>query len=70
MLQDDYLQTPPPKTTGRERYGAAYVEALMQQAAALVVSLPDTLATATRFTAECIGAAVRDFCPCGQIGSS
>ena len=63
MLQDDYLQTPPPKTTGRERYGAAYVEALMQQAAALAVSLPDTLATATRFTAECIGAAVRDFCP-------
>ncbi|MFR9160309.1 MAG: anhydro-N-acetylmuramic acid kinase [Ruthenibacterium lactatiformans] len=28
MMQDPYLSAPPPKTTGREVYGAAYVDAL------------------------------------------
>ena len=28
MMQDPYLSTPPPKTTGREVYGAADVDAL------------------------------------------
>lgn len=63
MLRDDYLARRPPKTTGRERYGAAYVQALLGEAARLGVSLTDTLATATRFTAECIRRGVEDFCP-------
>lgn len=63
MLRDDYLQRRPPKTTGRERYGAAYVDRLCAEAAGRGVSLADTLATATRFTAECVRRAVEDWCP-------
>ncbi len=63
MMQDPYLSTPPPKTTGREVYGAAYVDALCAHARTLGVSLRDTLSTATRFTAECIREGVERFCP-------
>lgn len=63
MLRDPYLQTPPPKTTGREVYGAAYVDALCAEASALGCALTDALATATRFTAECIRVGVERFCP-------
>ena len=62
MLQDPYLTQRPPKTTGRERYGAVYVSGLLDQAKQLNVSLTDALATATRFTAECIRVAVGQFC--------
>ena len=63
MMQDPYLSAPPPKTTGREVYGAAYVDALCAHARTLGVSLRDTLSTATRFTAECIREGVERFCP-------
>jgi len=63
MLKDPYLRTPPPKTTGREVYGAAYVDALCAEASALGCTLSDALATATRFTAECIRVGVERFCP-------
>ena len=63
MMQDPYLSAPPPKTTGREVYGAAYVDALCAHARTLSVSLRDTLSTATRFTAECIREGVERFCP-------
>ena len=63
LMQDPYLQRKPPKTTGREAYGAPYLAALLDYAAAHGVSLLDTLATVTRFTAECISAGVRDYCP-------
>lgn len=62
MLKDPYLQEIPPKTTGRERYGEKYVEELLREAAEMGVTMQDTLATATRFTAECIGYAVNHFC--------
>ena len=63
MMQDEYLKRTPPKTTGREMYGDAYVEQLLKKANELDVPLGDVLATATRFTAECISAGVRDYCP-------
>ena len=47
----------------REMYGDAYVEQLLKKANELDVPLGDVLATATRFTAECISAGVRDYCP-------
>lgn len=63
MLKDPYLSKKPPKTTGREAYGRPYVDALMEEARKLDLSGPDILATAARFTVECIRIAVDRFCP-------
>ncbi len=62
MLDDDYLYAEPPKTTGRERYGDAYVNLLAARAAELKLSLYDSIATATRFTAECVRLGMERFC--------
>lgn len=63
LLDDPYLRLPPPKTTGREMYGADYVARLCARGETLGVSLLDCLATATRFTAECVRVAVERYCP-------
>ncbi|MGC5775517.1 anhydro-N-acetylmuramic acid kinase [Paenibacillus pabuli] len=60
-LDDDYFKRLPPKSTGREVYGAAYAARLMEMAAARSLSLEDTVATATCLTAETIVRAVKDF---------
>lgn len=49
LSEDAYLQQPPPKSTGRERYGAAYADALARRANGL--SAHDLLATATALSA-------------------
>ena len=41
MMQDEYLKRTPPKTTGREMYGDAYVEQLLKKANELDVPLRD-----------------------------
>ena len=51
----------PPKTTGRERYGAEYEARLWAEAERLGVTMADRVATATRFTAECIAEGIRRF---------
>jgi len=61
MLNDDYLTQQPPKTTGRERYGALYVDRLCNEAERLHLSGADQVATATRFTAECIAKGIHLF---------
>ena len=58
MLEDPYLAKQPPKTTGREYYGAAYVEKLVSFGD---YPLEDILATATRFTAESIALSLHRF---------
>ena len=63
LLSDPYLRRKPPKSTGREAYGTAYVNALLQEADRLGTPPQDVVATATMFTAECIRIGVRDFCP-------
>ncbi len=63
IQRDAYLRLPPPKTTGREYYGAAFVDALQQQGRELGLSDAEILATATSYTAQCIRIAVEDFCP-------
>lgn len=63
MMNDPYLDQAPPKTTGREYYGPAYVDALLAQAKKLGISMQDTLATATRFTAEAIAYSLKKFAP-------
>ena len=54
LLQDNYIHSKPPKTTGREYYGAEFVKELLHQADCLGINLPDTIATATMFTAKSI----------------
>ncbi|HIT33948.1 MAG TPA: anhydro-N-acetylmuramic acid kinase [Candidatus Faecousia intestinigallinarum] len=60
MLEDPYLAKQPPKTTGREYYGAEYVEKLLRFGD---YPMQDVLATATRFTAESIALSLRRFAP-------
>lgn len=63
MMSDPYLERRPPKTTGREYYGPAYVGRLLKEAQNLSVPLRDVLATATRFTAEAIALGIHRFAP-------
>lgn len=63
LMNDDYLFLAPPKTTGREHYGAAYVERLLAFAEAHGISMPDVIATATMFTAKTIAHSILHFLP-------
>ena len=56
LMRHRYLRKPPPKSTGREQFGAAFASALLDGAAGLPPA--DLLATATAFTA----ASIRDAC--------
>ena len=60
-LNDEYFRRQPPKSTGREVYGADYAKRLMEFAALHALSLEDLLASATWLTAETIVRAVEDF---------
>ena len=60
MLRDPYLQKQPPKTTGREYYGADYVEKLLSFGS---YPLTDILTTATAFTAQTIALSLHRFAP-------
>ncbi len=62
MLRDPYLSLSPPKTTGREAYGADYVDRLMAEGRAFGLSDRDILATACRFTAACVRVAIDRHC--------
>jgi len=65
-LGDRYFRRPPPKTTGRERFGVQFARRLMDDARAL--SFEDLVATATALTAASIARAYRDFIrPLGPI---
>jgi anhydro-N-acetylmuramic acid kinase len=59
LLDDEYLRQPPPKSTGRERYGRGFVRELVEREAG--VDPFDLLATCVAFTAESIAAAYRRF---------
>ena len=54
LLVDTYFVAPPPKTTGRERYGAAYARALLEMARARGLGDADVLATALALTVESV----------------
>jgi len=60
LLDDDFLRKAPPKSTGRERYGAAEAEALWREAERRPLALDDLLATLVAFTAEVVAHAVRE----------
>jgi len=61
LMADGYYRLPPPKSTGRERYGAACVEELLRLQGELKLSDEDLVATVTRLTAWSIGDAYRRF---------
>lgn len=63
LLQEPYLRLPPPKTTGRERFGSHYGAHVWAQAQALELSANDIIATLTAFTAHSIARAYDDFLP-------
>lgn len=61
LLQDAWFDRMPPKSTGREVYGAAYVEKLLSLTAHL--DTPDRMATTTALTSRSVAAAVNRFIP-------
>lgn len=63
MMKDEYLTKCPPKTTGREYYGAPYVKSILEYGKANQISVLDILTTATCFTAESIASGLKQFSP-------
>jgi len=61
LLDDDFLRRPPPKSTGRERYGLAQGEALALAWSRGGRAADDLIATLVAFTAEAVARACRDF---------
>lgn len=63
LMMDPYLTREPPKTTGREYYGPAYVRRILDYASEHRLSGPDLMATVTDFTAQTIRVSVERFFP-------
>lgn len=59
LMQHPFLSRKPPKSTGRESFGAQFVREVLARTRGR--SAEEVLATATAFTAESIAAAYRDF---------
>jgi anhydro-N-acetylmuramic acid kinase len=60
LLADPFFAAPPPKSTGRERFGDQYAKALQQR-----VPGPDGVATAVELTARTVADAVGRWTPSG-----
>ena len=54
LLDDEFLRRPPPKSTGRERYGLAEAEALHAAWRAAGRPTDDLVATLVAFTVEAV----------------
>ena len=63
LLAHPYFQAPPPKSTGRETFGDAYADEVVQRARARGLPAADMLATVTELTARSIAAAYRRHLP-------
>lgn len=59
LLADAYYKTKPPKTAGREQYGAPFIERLL----ATKLPMEDLIATATALTAATIVEGINRFAP-------
>lgn len=60
LLDDEFLRRAPPKSTGRERYGLAEAEALVERSRREGRNLDDLAATLVAFTARAVAHAARD----------
>ena len=63
LLAEPYFRRPPPKTTGRELFGAQFGAWVWNQASARGLAPADIVATLTAFTAQSIARAYRDLLP-------
>ena len=61
LLRHRYFARRPPKSTGREEFGAPFVERFLKRAAQLNLSPNDQAATATALTATSMAQAYHDF---------
>jgi anhydro-N-acetylmuramic acid kinase len=61
LLDDEYLRRPPPKSTGRERYGTEEAEAMARAWRERGAPEDDLVATLVAFTAESVTWACREF---------
>jgi anhydro-N-acetylmuramic acid kinase len=62
LLVDEYFQLPPPKSTGRERYGLQYTEQVISRAKERGLSVEDLLATCTALTAQTMANHYQKWC--------
>jgi anhydro-N-acetylmuramic acid kinase len=62
-LQQEYFRIPPPKSTGRELFGADYLHACIADSYRYNLSPADVLATLTDFTASSVADSYRRFLP-------
>lgn len=67
LLDDEFLRRPPPKSTGRERYGLAEAENLWKCSQAEGRSLEDLLATLVAFVGAAVADAAERFLPEGPV---
>jgi anhydro-N-acetylmuramic acid kinase len=68
LLRHRYFARKPPKSTGREEFGDAYLERVIARSRALKLSPADTVATVTALTARTIADACRRFVmPLGPV---
>jgi anhydro-N-acetylmuramic acid kinase len=63
LLSDPYFVAQPPKSTGRERFGAQFVDPYIDRALTAGLSPNDVVATLTAFTAHSIADQYRRFLP-------
>jgi anhydro-N-acetylmuramic acid kinase len=61
LLADPFFAQPPPRSTGRERFGLAYARALRDRGHALGMSDEDAMATAAELTAASVARAIEAF---------
>jgi anhydro-N-acetylmuramic acid kinase len=67
LMADPFFAEPPPRSTGRERFGVSYAAALRARGAAMGLSDEDQLATAVALTAESVARAIRTFLAPGGV---
>jgi anhydro-N-acetylmuramic acid kinase len=60
LMRERYFSAPPPKSCGREEFGAAFVERLLELCKG--ASAEDVVATATAFSVASVADAYRRFC--------
>jgi anhydro-N-acetylmuramic acid kinase len=62
LMEAPYFSAPPPKSCGREEYGAAFVDRFIAMCERSGATKQDIIATATALTAETVLDAYRRFC--------